>query len=132
MYLLCIQQVRVCSDNDITPRLMFDVSVNTQFNIVYELGAFWNDNLELISQCGDSLNSSWWSNVDMAAAGSDVNFEFASDYVLHSVSETSIGTMVLMVIAVAVMGLLRWYSVAMMRKALDELEKKETAVYGAV
>ena len=45
-------------------RLMYDVSPNTPFNIVYELGDFWHKNHELKSQCTEYLNETWWSDVD--------------------------------------------------------------------
>merc|ERR1719229_1923458 len=51
---------RMCSDMDITPRLMFDMSPNRQFGVVYELGDFWSKNDELKTLCEDHLNSTWW------------------------------------------------------------------------
>merc|ERR1712083_746432 len=126
------QSKRICSDHSITPRLMMDVSPNTGFGIVYELGDFWNANSDMVSACSDNLNTTWWSNADVsaAAAGPSENNQFVNDHVLHSVSKTSIGTMVIMVIAVAAMALLRIYGVATRKKAVDAPASKEAVAYG--
>jgi len=52
--------VRLCSEYSITPRLMYDMSPNRGFGLVYELGEFWSANDELQSVCADHLNSTWW------------------------------------------------------------------------
>ena len=40
---------------------MYDISPNTRFQVVYELGEFWSENTELKSMCADNLNLTWWS-----------------------------------------------------------------------
>ena len=81
---------------------MYDVSPNTRWNVLYELGEFWNGNDKLKEMCADNLNSSWFSN-----SGLDVeqNDEFVNDQIVHfdkslkSMSNTSIGATVFMLIA---------------------------------
>merc|ERR1712087_696221 len=51
---------RFCSDHDVTPRVMFDMSSNTNWDVVYQLGDFWHQNEELQAVCGDALNGTWW------------------------------------------------------------------------
>ena len=40
---------------------MYDISPNTEFQVVYELGEFWSENKRLKSMCADNLNLTWWS-----------------------------------------------------------------------
>merc|ERR550525_1817860 len=51
---------RFCTYNSVTPRLMFDISPNSPWNVVYELGEFWHENEELMGMCSDNMNSTWW------------------------------------------------------------------------
>ena len=116
-------------------RLMYDVSPNTQFNIMYELGAFWNDNADLQSLCGANLNATWWSN-----AKSDSMASFVSDRVVHSEYRFSSGTVMLMLSAVVMMALLSIYTVIMRQrnKVLKDddvhivIGQAEATDYGAV
>merc|ERR1712241_405178 len=94
-----------CSETDITPRLMYDVSPNSQFNLVYELGDFWTDNDELKTMCAHNLNLSWWRLPEVERTE-----EFVSDHGVQFNSKMSLSAMILMVIVVAVMALLRLYS----------------------
>jgi len=118
---------RYCSTHDITPRLMFDVSPNTVFKVVYELGDFWNHNKVLQSFCGEYLNASWWSN-----ELKDVKREqFVADHAAQSVDRPLMTTIPsLMVIGAAVIGVLRFCGVSMRRKGVDEVV--EGGSYGAV
>merc|ERR1711941_31329 len=90
----------LCSNTVITPRLMYDISPNSQFNIVYELGDFWTENDELAMMCGQSLNLSWWR-----LPAVDGVEEFVSNHGEHSDSakwfnsEMSLSAMILVVIA---------------------------------
>jgi len=54
------EKKRLCSDHDITARLMYDISPNSRWNVVYELGDFWENNEALHTECLDSLNETWW------------------------------------------------------------------------
>merc|ERR1719419_2190938 len=38
---LCTPET-LCHDMDITPRMMFDISPNTQFGVMFDLGDYWN------------------------------------------------------------------------------------------
>jgi len=102
------QRVRMCSSAQITPRLMMDISPNSPFNIVYELGNFWNKGLALPGFCSDNLNSTWWSNAD---ATSSTSSQFVMDRVLSSVAalsgETSFVAMAVMVMGLVVIAVLR-------------------------
>lgn len=51
---------RFCTNNDVTPRIMYDLSPNSPWNVVYELGDFWHENEELMEMCSDKMNSTWW------------------------------------------------------------------------
>jgi len=62
---ICTEIDSFCANHTVTPRLMYDVSPNTRWNVIYELGGFWNDNTELIAQCADDLNDSWWADTMM-------------------------------------------------------------------
>jgi len=106
----------MCSEMDITPRLMWDVSPNSDFGIVYELGDFWTDNEELKTQCADNLNATWWKVPAADKERHEVveeDEEFVSEHVVRSTSSKgltstmSLSVMVLMVMAVAVMAVLR-------------------------
>jgi len=59
---ICTDLDTFCADHTVTPRLMYDESANTRWNVVYELGGFWNQNAELVAECADDLNISWWAN----------------------------------------------------------------------
>ena len=66
-----------CTEHTVTPRLMYDTSTNGQWDVIYELGGFWNQNIELMAECADNLNDSWWANTmteqtDGAVFGVDV------------------------------------------------------------
>ena len=122
----------MCSDMDITPRLMYDISPNTEFNVVYELGDFWSKNTELKSRCNEYLNATWWSVEETDTdSQSESHFEFVSDHVLLSnnrfISET-IG--VCLLIAMAVISLLRVYAFYGRSKCVDTTAAD--GVYGAV
>jgi len=118
----------ICSNTDITPRLMFDVSPNTRFNLVYELGPFWHDNSLLRSLCADNLNDTWWLN-DMETdtdTDTDTDDDTEESMLSRSMSEhglrsegTNVYTptaMVVMLCGLVVMALMRW---CMMRKEKD-------------
>ena len=117
---------------------MYDVSPNTHFEIVYELGDFWTSNADLRERCNDYLNTTWWLNsmdatyTKMAAAAARAS---VSDHIDESVdsmnwfsSRTSLSVIILMAIAVAVLAVLSRF--ASRPKALNQ--EKETAVYGAI
>ena len=122
------QRKRLCSDQDITPRLMMDISPNTDFGIVYELGDFWNEDSDLSTACSDSLNTSWWSNADLVS--SETGEEFERDGALWMVTTTpSIATMMWMVAAVVAVAVLRWCAVAMRRnKTVEDMTAEDVAV----
>jgi len=132
------QNARLCSYINITPRLMYDVSPNTHFEIVYELGDFWTSNADLRERCNDYLNTTWWLNsmdatyTKMAAAAAKASVSDHIDESVDSVnwfsSQTSLSVIILMVIAVAVLAVLSRF--ASRPKALNQ--EKETAVYGAI
>lgn len=118
----------MCSDMDITPRLMYDISPNTEFNVVYELGDFWSKNTELKSRCNAYLNATWWS---VEETDTDSPLEFVSDHILHSVHQSLSETIsILLLIAVAVISLLRIYAFCSRNKCVDTTAVD--GVYGAV
>ena len=133
--ILCDGTKRMCSEMDITPRLMYDISPNTEFNVVYELGDFWNDNEELNSMCSEYLNSSWWtdtvSNRDIVVEnvvqsdGESVIKRVHSGFVVE-------GFLVL-IIALLVMALLKYsYSIFTVRDKKLQNDAGDLCNYGAV
>ena len=116
---------------------MYDVSPNSQFRIVYELGDFWSVNDELQFMCADNLNDSWWTLIVYGVE--DETEEFVSNHGVHSDSakwlnsKMSVLSTILMVIAVSVMALLRVCSSR--RKKVEHLHLVESPVdcsYGTV
>jgi len=124
----------MCSDNDITPRNVYDMSPNSKFNIVYELGDFWTDNVELKSMCAENLNLSWW-RVPALDEMEDGLEQFVSNHGVHSAkwfnSKMSLSAMILMVIAVSVMALLRVCS-SKGKKVEHLIGSPEESSYGTV
>ena len=116
---------RMCSDMDITPRLMYDISSNTQFGVVYELGGFWNDNEELKSMCSANLNSTWWVNSEATTSS-----HFVRDHGLYSVNRFSAETIVGVVLFLSVCAVVIRYGGILRRKQIGNA--KEAATYGAV
>jgi len=120
---------RLCSDMDITPRLMYDVSPNTQFNIVYELGDFWNDNDRLKASCSEYLNGTWWVHTAPDRILAD----------LHSVNrftaETTVGAVLFLFIAGMLIALMQRLAALLPqtppRRKIVDLNDQKT-VYGAV
>jgi len=111
---------RLCSDHDITPRLMYDVSPNTPFNLVYELGDFWSSNDELNSRCKDYINSSWWLNSMEADHQSESISAFTAVHWFSNVTmSTSLSVILLTVIAVSMLILLRVRVRGKMAKAMN-------------
>jgi len=51
----------MCSETDVTVRDIYDSSPNTKWNVLYELGDFWNLNEPLLAQCADNVNSTWFT-----------------------------------------------------------------------
>merc|ERR1719229_324821 len=97
---------RLCSEYSITPRLMYDMSPNRGFGIVYELGDFWSKNDELQAQCGDNLNSTWWRMADTDPMGETESFMI--DHVLRSIETTlglSKGDYYIQIVAVLLIGM---------------------------
>ena len=111
---------------------MYDISPNSQFNIVYELGDFWSDNDELQLMCAHNLNLSWWRLP--VTEGME---EFISNQGVHSESaqwlnsKMSVSAMILMVIAVSVMALLRVCS-SRGKKVEHLVASSEDCAYGTV
>jgi len=139
------ERKRLCSDLVITPRCMFDVSPNTVFNIVYELGEFWSENEPLKTSCAAFLNSTWWSVAETETDyDTDVIFaddsetvekqEFVADRVLRSfqrfASETTVRVIVFMAIGMVIIALLRRQLSS--RKKMVGSAKDEACHYGAV
>jgi len=104
---------RYCSDHAITARLMYDMSPNSMWGIVYELGDFWDDNEPLSRLCASNLNESWWKMTEHdeeetdAAEHNGVRYFMSNVTARRLTTETTIGVIVVMVIGMAVIALLR-------------------------
>jgi len=59
---LDVIQTPLCEETNITVRDFYDSSVNAKWNVLYELGDFWNLNPELQDLCGDNVNMTWFNN----------------------------------------------------------------------
>jgi len=134
---------RYCSTNNVTARLMYDLSPNTRWNIVYELGSFWDENEKLSIECADYLNESWWaltpSDSEEEHETGDFNDDneetaaFVSGTMMSRTQSQSELTVVSMVVMMAFLAL-----IAMLKICGDWLRPKKSvdikeqgAVYGA-
>ena len=114
-------------------RLMFDMSPNSPFNIVYELGDFWTDNDKLREECAYSLNSSWWRIAEDDPMETETKKSFMnSAWQSLPSNTTSVSAIMVMVIAIAVMALLRSCELRMRKKKVAELMDGDEAAYGAI
>jgi len=108
---LCEDESRFCSTHSITPRLMYDLSPNRGFEVVYELGDFWNKNHKLREQCSDSLNDSWWKG--LVQNEEDEVIAVVTGHNVHSdameTAKTTLEVTVFMMIAVAVMAVMQQF-----------------------
>jgi len=59
---LDVIQTPLCEETNITVRDFYDTSINTKWNVLYELGDFWNLNPEIQDLCGDNVNMTWFNN----------------------------------------------------------------------
>ena len=106
---------------------MFDVSPNSVFDVVYELGDLWSESDELQSEGSSHLNSTWWRMTErdpMESNESFVNSAWQS-MPTHTVSMS----MFMMIVGMAVMALLRSYGMKIREKKLMNTEE---AAYGAI
>ncbi len=116
------------------------------WNVVYELGDFWDDNEQLSTMCSGKLNETWWSltsadEQEMEETNDGSLYRFVSvnrlQSVQHAISEQmSLGLVVFMLIGVAVLALLR-HCVMMMRrgsgsKLRGESDGAGAGIYGAI
>ena len=116
---------------------MYDMSPNSRWNVVYELGDFWDDNSNLNTMCADYLNETWWAMTasdeeEVDDAEDNSLYQFVSDQGLHSTHRPSISVVVVMLIGMAVMALLRWCTATMRGTKMAESVDAEAKVYGAI
>jgi len=124
--ILCVDDAK-CVDTDITPRLMFDVSPNTDFGIVYELGDFWFENDDLKTQCADNLNTSWWRGARRAQEG----VAAVSGHALsRSSAPTAVGVVVFLLVGAVAMAVLKGTAAAIRRK--EGMLSADTTAYGTL
>ena len=118
-----------------TPRIMYDESPNRGWNVVYELGDFWNKNDELRSQCTDYLNESWWMGLSDNSASSADAFvaEHAVSFGASQSVEATLAVAVFMVIAVAMIVVLRHFALSLRAKNTEQIVSAgDGKEYGAV
>ena len=118
---------RMCSDMIITPRMLYDISPNTQFGVLYELGEFWSDNDQLISECASNLNSTWWS-----VAGTDANSVSAVGLAVRSLRSTECQWAAIGMVGVVLIETLRRRRNAVRRKKVEGGKAGDGGVYGAI
>ena len=133
--ILCVGDA-LCAERDITPRLMYDESPNSQFNVVYELSDFWHQNDALKTECADSLNTSWWRSSHRGDEGVAV---LADHERSHSVGgpmaptvQTTGGVAVFLMIGAVAVVLLRCCASTMRKKHSVLDVNAGAAAYGAV
>jgi len=106
---------------------------HTDFGIVYELGDLWTDNDKLRKECEYSLNSTWWRIAEYDPMDPDAEESFVNSAWHRMPSNTtSMSAMIVMVIAVAVIALLRSCELKMRRKKMAEYMDTEETAYGAI
>ena len=119
------------------------MSPNTRFQIVYELGPFWANNVELQSYCESNLNDTWWQNtfdddespaMDVTTDTSDDAEEFVSAYNVHSKRVYAPATVLLVSISLLFMALLRWCGQTNVKgkDIYEALDQGKAEVYGTV
>jgi hypothetical protein len=125
--ILCVDDAK-CVDTDITPRLMFDVSPNTDFGIVYELGDFWFQNDDLKTQCADSLNTTWWRGARRKEEGEAV----VSGHVLSRSSNhfMTVGVVVFLLVGAVAMATLKACASSLRKK--QGILSTDPMAYGTV
>jgi len=121
---------RMCSDMVITPRMLYDISPNTRFGVLYELGEFWSDNGVLQSECSGKMNATWWS-----VAGTDGDrVGFVSQHSLQSAEWLDLQWTLLpvgvMLVGVVVIAAIRRCEMSMRRRKLEEMG--DGGIYGAI
>merc|ERR550525_555622 len=125
---------RFCTYNSVTPRLMFDISPNSPWNVVYELGEFWHENEELMGMCSDNMNSTWWHDEETL---SDSNALWvASQGVIEGLLSSSslkgysmqTGTVVVVVLILVVYSL--WKQWKKQKELSEGIMSEEDITYG--
>ncbi len=122
----------------VTPRIMYDESPNRGWNVVYELGDFWNKNDFLKTQCSEYLNETWWMGLsddveedELVRLGPDRAVGPRAE-TAYSVA-TTLAAVVLMVVAVAMIAVLKQCGMALRNRKMDRvLVDHEVEQYGAV
>ena len=113
-------------------RLMYDISPNRGFNIVYELGEFWSENEELQTACSDHLNSTWWKVDGASSSQSNV---WTERYLLFLNDHISAEMVEILLCVSCIIGALIWSiwcSKASVRKEKEIGLIGESVDYGSV
>merc|ERR1719203_1509310 len=138
------ERIRMCSHENMTPRMLYDLSPNGRFKVKYELGDFWSLSDELRTSCVANLNSMWWSIDDTDADDATKAIfedqeelersEFVSDHVAASMgsSPVSLQVIAVMVIGIAVLALLRLCTSKGGKKMTGIVGGADGNVYGAI
>lgn len=117
-----------CADHDIAVRDMFDTSVNTKWNVLYELGDFWNLNSELQGKCADHLNETWWSNedaVDTVTESEDaVSLPSSTPMSMHWTSSSIHSMLIWMTMASALVVVLRFTLYLMIQREPKQFDSE--------
>merc|ERR1712087_377851 len=138
------ERTRMCSNENITPRKMYDLSPNGPFNVQYELGDFWSLSDELRDSCVNNLNPMWWSIDDTDADDATKaifedqeekeHVQFVSDHVTRPLNSSPVSPQVIavMVIGIAVFALLRLCTFKSGKKMVGIVDGADGNVYGAI
>jgi len=133
---LCIEGTdRFCTYNSVTPRLMFDRSPNSMWNVVFELGDFWHQNEELVQMCGDNMNGTWWHDeenvmfTDETFTDEKVLSEGGLSFAGFEGAHFDIFASALLVVAFVALVALKW---CLKNGESDKLNDTKDTAYGAV
>ena len=109
-----------CTEHTVTPRLMYDLSINGQWDVIYELGDFWNQNPGLMAQCADNLNDSWWADTMTEQRGGAVFALSPDNLAMHLSSWLRCTSSRVVTAGVLVAMLTLWSLYAVVRKLIAE------------
>jgi len=118
----------LCSEMMVASRMLYGISPDTQFGVIFDLGEFYSDNMtdELVAECADGLNATW-------SYGERVNF--VADHSVQSIWWSDFQWATIGVVAMVLIETARRCRMAGRRKKLENVHATTSAdggVYGSI